>query len=67
MAKVMHNPSIAELLEAIKLEDQGVTYKVTAKDINKLPEVKSCPFGTEYTAMQMEVTQCNTLANMLQY
>jgi hypothetical protein len=44
MAKVMHNPSIAELLEAIKLEDQGVTYKVTAKDINKLPEVKSCRF-----------------------
>lgn len=67
MAKVMHNPSIAELLEAIRLEDEGVTYKVTAKDISKLPEVNSVPFGTEYTAMQMAVAQCNILANMLQH
>ena len=65
MAKIMHNPSVEELLKAIMLEDQGVTYKVTTKDIAKLPEVKSQPFSTEYIAMQMAVEQCNKLANML--
>ena len=66
MAKIMHNPSVEELLEAIRLEDLGVTYKATTKDIVKLPEVKSQPFGTEHIAMQMAVEQCNKLANMLQ-
>ena len=65
MGKIMHNPSIKDLLEAIRLEDLGVTYKVTTRDIAKLPPVKSQPFGTEYTAMQMAVEQCNKLANML--
>lgn len=66
MAKIMHNPSVEELLEAIRLEDQGITYKVKTRDITKLPEVKSNPFGTEHIAMQMAVEQCNKLANMLQ-
>lgn len=66
MAKIMHNPSIKDLLEAIRLEDQGITYKVTTRDIAKLPEVKSNPLGTEHIAMLMAVEQCNKLANMLQ-
>ena len=66
MAKIMHNPSIKDLLEAIMLEDLGITYKVKTKDIVKLPEVKSKPFGTEHIAMQMAVEQCNKLASMLQ-
>lgn len=66
MAKIMHNPSIKDLLEAIRLEDLGITCKVTTKDIVKLPEVKSQSFGTEQIAMQMAVEQCNKLANMLQ-
>ena len=65
MAKIMHNPSVKELLEAIRLEDLGITYKVKTKDLAKLPPVKSQPFGTEYTAMRMAVEQCNKLANML--
>ena len=67
MAKIMHNPSVEELLEAIRLEDLGITYKVKTKDIAKLPPVKSNPFGTEHIAMQMAVEQCNKLANILQY
>lgn len=66
MAKIMHNPSVEELLKAIRLEDQGITYKVKTRDITELPEVKSSPFGTEHIAMQMAVEQCNKLANMLQ-
>ena len=46
--------SVADLINAIKLEDAGVTYKVTSKDIAKLPESPTCHAfsGTEYISMQ---------------
>lgn len=65
MAKIMHNPTIAELLKAIADEDKGVTYKVTMKDIKKLPNVKATAVGTEYIAMQMAMEQCNRYANLI--
>ena len=68
MAKVFNTNkvTIADLLSAIKDEDNGVTHKVTARDIAKLPEAKATTvFGTEYTAMQMAVSQCNMYANLI--
>lgn len=47
--------SIANLINAIKLEDLGVTHKVTYKDIKALPKVSSTCHelsGTEYIGMQ---------------
>jgi alanine racemase len=36
MAKVMHNPSIAELLEAIKLEDKVIVISENKEDKNSI-------------------------------
>ena len=56
MAQVFNTKSVsvADLINAIKLEDAGVTYKVTSKDIKKLPESPTCHSlsGTEYISMQ---------------
>lgn len=65
MAKILHNPTIAELLTAIKEEDNGITHKVTMRDIKALPPVKSVVVGTEVIAMQMAMEQCNKLANLI--
>ena len=57
MAQVFktNSVSVADLINAIKLEDVGVTHKVTYKDIKALPEVTSTCHelsGTEYISMQ---------------
>ena len=47
--------SVADLINAIKLEDAGVTHKVTYKDIKGLPDVSSTCHafsGTEYISLQ---------------
>ena len=61
----MHNPTVADLLKAIKDEDNGVTHKVTMKDIKALPKVTSVVISTEVIAMQMAWEQCNKLANLI--
>ncbi len=65
MAKILHNPTIPELLQAIKDEDNGITHKVTMKDIKALPKVTSVVVGTEVIAMQMAMEQCNKLSNLI--
>ena len=67
MARVLHNPSLADLLQAIKDEDLGITPKLTTADIKALPmpTAATIPFGTEYVAMQMAVSQCDMYANLV--
>lgn len=59
--------SLADLKQAILDEDNGVTYKQTARDIAKLPaQTSTTVVGTEYVAMQMAVSQCNRMADIIQ-
>ena len=59
--------SLADLKQAILDEDNGVTYKQTARDITKLPaQTSTTVVGTEYVAMQMAVSQCNRMADIIQ-
>lgn len=59
--------SLADLKQAILDEDNGVTYKQTARDIKKLPsQTSTTVVGNEYIAMQMAVSQCNRYADILQ-
>lgn len=69
MAKVFNTNKVtlSGLLKAIKDEDAGLTYKQTARDIAKLPaQTSTTVVGTEYTAMQMAVSQCNRMADIIQ-
>ena len=59
--------TVADLINAIKDEDAGITYKMTGKDIEKLPaQTSTTVVGTEYIAMQMAVSQCNRMADIIQ-
>ena len=69
MARVFNTNkvTVADLINAIKDEDAGLTYKQTARDIAKLPtQTSTSVVGTEYTAMQMAVSQCNRMADIIQ-
>lgn len=66
MAQVFNTKSvsIADLINAIKLEDEGVTHKVTYKDIKALPEVSSTCHslsGTEYIGLQEASHMASTI------
>lgn len=64
MAKILNKPTVAELLQAIKEEDLGLTPKVSIKMI-EVPKVTTTIIGTEYIAMQMAMDQCNMYANLI--
>lgn len=69
MAKVFNTNkvTVADLINAIKDEDAGITYKQTARDIAKLPaQTSTVVVGSEYVAMQMAVSQCNRMADIIQ-
>ena len=64
MAKVLRNPSVADLLKAIKEEDAGLTPKLNIRHLPKMPT--SVVVGsTEVVAMQMAVSECNRLASIV--
>ena len=69
MAKIFNTTkvTVADLIQAIKDEDNGITYKQTARDIAKLPaQTSTTVVGVEFTAMQMAVSQCNRMADIIQ-
>lgn len=64
MAKILSKPTVAELLQAIREEDLGLTPKVSIKMI-EVPKATTTIIGTEYIAMQMAMDQCNMYANLI--
>lgn len=64
MAKILNKPTVAELLQAIREEDLGLTPKVSIKII-EVPKATTTIIGTEYIAMQMAMDQCNMYANLI--
>lgn len=64
MAKILNKPTVAELLQAIREEDLGLTPKVSIKMI-VVPKATTTIIGTEYIAMQMAMDQCNMYANLI--
>lgn len=64
MAKILNKPTVAELLQAIREEDLGLTPRVSIKMI-EVPKATTTIIGTEYIAMQMAMDQCNMYANLI--